>query len=169
VLATLVLQDERGASPLQAGLSLLPISVAAVAGSAVTRPLTARAPMRVIGAAGLLGIAAGNVVLAATAGSVPGVVAGGAVLGLGLGAASVAGNSIGTEVAAELEGSASGVLNTGAQLGTALGVAALVLVAAGDLGPVPGPVLAWVLAAGAAAGCAVWLLRAPALRSPVPR
>ncbi|PZA18843.1 MFS transporter, partial [Modestobacter versicolor] len=129
VLATLVLQDRLGASPLQAGLALLPISVAAVVGSAATRPLTARLPMRVVGGAGLLGICAGNVLLAATFGTAWGVVAGGAVIGLGLGAASVAGNSIGTEVAPELEGSASGVLNTGAQLGTALGVAALVLVA----------------------------------------
>ncbi|WP_369141111.1 MFS transporter [Modestobacter versicolor] len=164
VLATLVLQDRLGASPLEAGLSLLPISVAAVAGSAATRPLTARLPMPVIGGAGLLGIGAGNVVLAATSGSTAGVVAGGTVIGLGLGAASVAGNAIGTQVASDLEGSASGVLNTGAQLGTALGVAALVLVAAGDLGPVPGPVLAWAVAAAAAATCAVWLVRSPALR-----
>ncbi|MBB3678276.1 MFS family permease [Modestobacter versicolor] len=164
VLATLVLQDRLGASPLQAGLALLPISVAAVVGSAATRPLTARLPMRVVGGAGLLGICAGNVLLAATFGTAWGVVAGGAVIGLGLGAASVAGNSIGTEVAPELEGSASGVLNTGAQLGTALGVAALVLVAAGDLGPLPGTALAWAVAALAAAGCAAWLVRSPALR-----
>jgi MFS family permease len=164
VLATLVLQGEHGASPLQAGLSLLPISVAAVAGSALTGPLTARVPMPLIGAGGLLGIVTGNVVLAATAGTVAGVVAGGTVLGLGLGAASVAGNSIGTDVDRELEGSASGVLNTGAQLGTALGVAALVLVAAGDVGPVPGSALAWSLAALTAAACAGWLVRSPALR-----
>jgi MFS family permease len=164
VLATLVLQDELGASPLQAGLSLLPISVAAVAGSALTRPLTARLPMRVVGGIGLLGIAAGNVVLAGTSGTTWGVVAGGVLVGLGLGAASVAANSIGTDVDPALEGSASGVLNTGAQLGTALGVAALVLVAAGDLGPVPGSALAWSLAAVCAAACAAWLLRSPTLR-----
>jgi MFS family permease len=164
VLATLVLQDQRGASPLQAGLSLLPISVAAVVGSAVAGPLAARTPMRVIGCLGLLGIGAGNVLLAATSGTTAGVVAGGTVLGLGLGAASVAGNSIGTEVPPDLEASASGVLNTGAQLGTALGVAALVLVATGEVGPVSGPALAWTVAALGAAACAAWLVRSPAVR-----
>jgi MFS family permease len=163
LLATLVLQDELGASPLEAGLSLLSVSVAVVAGSALTRPLTARLPMHTVGCLGLLGITAGNAVLAGTLGSWGGIVAGGAVIGLGLGAASVAATSIGTDVAHEMEASASGVVNTGAQLGTAIGVAALVLVAATDsYGPVAGTAVAWAVAALAAAGCAAWLVRRPA-------
>ena len=68
-------------------------------------------------------------ILALTAGTITGVVAGVVVAGLGLGIAAVAANSIGTQVDDNLTGSAAGLLNTAGQLGTALGVAALVTVA----------------------------------------
>jgi MFS family permease len=162
IVATLVLQDRLGASPLQAGLLLLPISLSVIPGSALSRPLTARLPLRRIAATGLAGIAAGDAVLAATTGHRAGIVAGGVLLGLGLGIASVAGTAIGTSVPPEIEGSASGVVNTGAQLGTALGVAALVLIAsAGPHGPVAGEALAWGAAAALAAGTGLALLRRP--------
>jgi len=100
---------------------LVPFSLGVVAGSALTRPLGARLSVRRLAAAGLAGIAAGNLLLVLTYGSVAGVVAGVAVTGIGLGVASVAGTAIGTDLADTLSGTAGGVLNTGAQLGTAVG------------------------------------------------
>jgi MFS family permease len=156
VLATLLLQQELGVSAVGAGLTLLPLSVAVIAGSALTKPLGARLSPRRLAAAGLAGICAGQVVLAVTYGSVAGIVAGVAVAGAGLGVASVAGTAIGTDVAADLAGTASGVLNTGAQLGTAIGVAALLLLAATV--PGPGTAVAWAVGAGVAGLTAVGLL-----------
>ena len=99
---------------------------------------------------GLAGIAAGNLLLALTAGAVAGIVAGAVVAGIGLGLASVASTAIGTDVPEELVGSATGLINTAAQLGTALGVSVLITLASlGD--PTTGTVLAWALAAVAAA------------------
>jgi hypothetical protein len=138
------------------------ISVSVVPGSALSRPLAARLPLRRVAAVGLLGIAAGDAVLAATSGTEWGIVAGGVLLGAGLGVASVAGNQIGTTVAPEVEGSASGIVNTGAQLGTAIGVAVLVLVASASYGPLAPTAVGWAVAAGGAAAAAGWLvLRVP--------
>lgn len=162
VLATLLLQDELGASAFQAGLVLMSISVSVVPGSALSRPLAARLTLRRVAAVGLAGIAAGNAVLAVTSGSEWGIVAGGVLLGAGLGVASVAGNQIGTTVAPEVEGSASGIVNTGAQLGTAVGVAVLVLVASGSYGALAPTAVGWAVAALGAAAAAGWLgLRVP--------
>jgi MFS family permease len=164
VLATLVLQDELGASAFSAGLVLMSISVSVVPGSVLSRPLAARLPLRRVGAVGLTGIALGDAVLAGTYGSWWGIVAGGVLLGVGLGVASVAGNQIGTSVAPELEGSASGIVNTGAQLGTAIGVAVLVLVASGSYGPLPPTAVGWgVAAAGAGAAAVLLAVRVPTL------
>jgi MFS family permease len=149
VLATLLLQQQRGLTPLQAAFLLLPFSIAVIAGSVLSRRL-ARTPFRRLAGIGLAGIAAGNLVLALTAGAVAGVVAGVVVAGIGLGLASVASTAIGTDVAEDLVGSATGLLNTAAQLGTALGVSVLITVAAIG-GPMAGTVLAWTIAAVAAA------------------
>jgi MFS family permease len=161
VLATLVLQDELGASAFQAGLALMSISGAVIPGSALARPLAARIPLRRVAALGLAGIAAGNALLAATSGSAWGIVAGGLVLGLGLGTASVAANQIGTTVAPEVAGSAAGIVNTGAQLGTAIGVAVLVLVvSAWPDDPLTGTAVGWTVAAvGAAVPAGLLALR----------
>jgi MFS family permease len=170
VLATLLLQDELGASAFQAGLVLMSISVAVIPGSALSRPLAARLSLRRVAALGLAGIAVGNGLLAATLGSGWGIVAGGLVLGAGLGIASVAANQIGTTVAPEVQGSASGIVNTGAQVGTAIGVAVLVLVAsAGSYGPFEGTAVGWAVAALVAAGSAgpLALRRAPRRRAAV--
>jgi MFS family permease len=148
VLATLSLQQEFGVSAVGAGFALVPFSLGVVVGSALTKPIGARLPVRRLAAAGLAGIAAGNLLLVVTYGSIAGVVTGVAVAGIGLGIASVAGTAIGTDVADTLSGTASGVLNTGAQLGTALGVAALLLLAA-TIGE-SGTEVAWAVAAGLA-------------------
>jgi predicted MFS family arabinose efflux permease len=155
VLATLLLQDELGASAFQAGLVLMAISVSVVPGSALSRPLAARTSLRRVAAVGLAGIAAGDAVLALTYGSWWGIGAGGVLLGAGLGVASVAGNQVGTSVAPEIQGSASGIVNTGAQLGTAIGVAVLVLVASGSYGPLAPTAVGWAVAAAVAGAAAV--------------
>jgi MFS family permease len=147
VLATLLLQQELRVSAVGAGLTLVPFSLGVVGGSALSKPLGARLTVRRLAAAGLGGIAAGNLVLALTYGSIAGVVAGVLVAGVGLGVASVAATAIGTDVPDSLGGTASGVLNTGAQLGTAIGVAALLVVAAGIDRPWPGTAVAWAVAA----------------------
>jgi MFS family permease len=158
VLATLLLQHELGFSPLQAAFTLMPFSLAVVAGSALTRPLATRLSDRRLGSVGLGGIAAGNVVLAVTAGSVGGLIAGVTLAGLGLGVAAVAANSIGTRVSEQLTASAAGLLNTAGQLGTALGVASLVTLA--SLGTATaGTAIAWAAAATAATLTALALAR----------
>jgi hypothetical protein len=160
VLATLSLQQEFGMSAVGAGLALVPFSLGVVVGSSLTKPLGARLRVRRLAAAGLGGIAAGNVLLVLTYGSVAGVVAGVSLAGIGLGVASVAGTAIGTDVPESLSGTAGGVLNTGAQVGTAVGVAALLLLATavGGSGPGSGTAVAWAVAAGLAGLTALALL-----------
>ena len=160
VLATLLLQQQRGLSPLQAALLLMPFSVAVIGGSVLSRRLT-RTPFRRLAGLGLAVISAGNLVLALTSGALVGVVAGVVVAGIGLGLASVASTAIGTEVPEDLVGSATGLLNTAAQLGTALGVSVLMTLASvGE--PTAGTVRAWAVAAVAAALlAAVVLVRRP--------
>nr|WP_196791403.1 MFS transporter [Motilibacter aurantiacus] len=157
VLATLWLQEEEGASPVEAGLSLMALSLAVIPGSAACGPLARRLSMRALAAVGLLLVGTGCAVLAVTGGAWAPLVVGMAVSGLGLGASSVAANAVGTDVDDALTGSATGVVNTGAQLGTALGVAAAVLLAAGGpYGPLSGPAAAWAACAAAAVACAAW-------------
>ena len=85
VLATLLLQQQRGLTPLQAALLLMPFSVAVIGGSVLSRRL-ARTPFRRLAGLGLMAIAAGNLVLALTSGAFAGIVAGVVVAGIGLGA-----------------------------------------------------------------------------------
>jgi len=136
VLATLELQQRLHASSFEAGLALLPFSLAVIAGSALSGKANA--------AAGLAAIAAGNLTLALTGSHVAGILLGVAIAGTGLGIASVHATAIGTDTPDE--GLAAGILNTGAQVGTALGVAALVLVADHTT-----PAAAWATAAAIAA------------------
>ena len=169
VLATLLLQQRFGVSPLGAGFALLPFSLSVIAGSALSKPLGARLSPRRLAATGLAGIGAGNLLLALTYGGIAGIVAGVVLAGAGLGMASVAGTAIGTDVDEALSGTASGVLNTGAQLGTALGVAALLLVAASVDPAWPGTAVAWTVAAAVAAGAAVMLVARAGRRGGVPQ
>ena len=147
VLATLLLQQHLGLSPLQAAFTLMPFSLAVIAGSVLSRPLAARLPDQRLCSVGLGGIAAGNLVLAITAGRIAGLVAGIAVAGLGLGIAAVAATSLGTRVSDDLTGSATGLI-TAAQLGTALGVAALVTISS-IASPPTGTAIGWTVAAAA--------------------
>lgn len=153
VVATLVLQDGRGLSVLGAGLTLLPLSLLVVVGSAAAKPVLDRVPPRRAAAGGLAVIAAGDLGLVLAGGTPAGVGAAAGVVGLGLGVASVAATHLGTTVPEALAGSASGVLNTGAQLGTALGTALVVMVAG-----VSTPRWAWAGAAAIAAAAAAWAL-----------
>jgi MFS family permease len=146
VLATLLLQQHLGLGPLQAAFTLLPFSLAVIAGSVLSRPLGARLLDQRLCNVGLGGITVGNLVLALTAGHIAGIVVGLMIAGVGLGIAAVAATSLGTRVSDELTGSATGLLNTAAQLGTALGVAALVTIAS-LVSPPTGTAIAW--AAGA--------------------
>lgn len=159
VLATLFLQEELDLSAVSAGLVLLPFSLGVVVGSALSKPLGDRLDPRLSGAVGLAGIAAGNLMLAVTIGSIVGMVAGVTVTGVGLGVASVAATAVGTDVDGDLAGTATGLLNTGAQLGTALGVAGLLILAATVTGPISGTAVAWVVAAGLAGTGALLLGR----------
>jgi MFS family permease len=153
VLASLHLQDALGLGPAAAGLVLLPLSGAVVAGSVAAGRL--RAPASVVLAVGVALVAVGSAV-AALALSRAGLVAWGVLAGAGLGAASVAATTLGTSAAgADGRGTAAGLMSTAAQVGTAVGVAALVLVAEG-----PGTAAGFA----AAAALAVSGLAASALR-----
>lgn len=160
-LATLYLQDVRGASPAAAALRLLPFSLCVVLGAGMAGGLLQRRDPALGVAAGLGLIAVGDGALL-----LPGLDAllplGAGVSGLGIGLSSVAANTLGTDVRSEHRGIAAGILNTAAQLGTALGVSASVLLAgitqhAGL--PLRGTALSWAAAALVAAGAAVLVLR----------
>jgi MFS family permease len=152
-LATLYLQDTRGAGPALAGLALLPFSLAVVVASAATAPsLMRRVGPRLALASGLGIVAAGDLVLLAVPAAVALLPVGVGIAGYGLGLSAVAATTIGTDVPESLAGTAAGLLNTTAQLGTALGVAAVVLVATTTGGWVVGSwQLGWLVAAAAAA------------------
>ena len=184
-LVTLYLQNSLQRTPLQAAATLLPFSLAVIAGSALAaavqrrtgQPRTTGAtqrtgqrrtgqragPPRLVAqrliATGLALIAVADaalIPLAALAWAVP-VCAAGA--GAGIGLSSVAATGLGTDVAPRWRGGASGIINTAAQLGTAVGIAALILVAAAT-GETPAlgtspPRIAWAVAVLAAAAGAV--------------
>src|SRR4051794_3125318 len=158
VLATLLMQQRLGLSAVAAGIALLPFSLGVIAGAAASKRVALST--RGLAAAGTAAIAARDLLLALTYGTVAPIVAGVLVAGCGLGVASVAGTAIGTDVEERLTGTATGVLNTAAQLGTALGVAALLVVAAAA-----GTAVAW--GAGAAlAGLTAVTVRPRRSRTP---
>jgi MFS family permease len=158
-LTTLYLQDSKGRGPLQAGLLLLPFSLAAIAGAALASPALARWPPQRVIAAGLTAIGAfdATLIVAAESGwALPCCVV---VGGAGIGLSSVAATGLATAVPAPLRGAASGVVNTAAQLGTAVGIA-LVLLVAGLTGQLPAagtppPAIAWAIACAASLAGAV--------------
>jgi predicted MFS family arabinose efflux permease len=161
VLLTLHLQQAGGLSAAGAGAVLVALSLAVVPGSAVAPVLVRRTSLTTAIATGLVLLAVGNVMAAASLEHLPATVAALVVLGLGLGLSSVGCNDLGTDVPQSLVAAATGVLNTAAQLGTALGVAATVLVAsAGRVGGVPALPVALLLPAAAAVAVAVLLVRA---------
>lgn len=155
VVLTLYLQEQGGATPLQAGLQLLPLSLGVILGSAAAKPLSARWSRPGMAAAGLGAVAAGNLVLVLVPGSVVAITAGVGLAGLGLGLSSVAATAIGTDVPAQFSSTAGGVVNTAAQLGTALGIAAFLALSAAITPPPIGTRTAWIGIAALAAGTAI--------------
>jgi MFS family permease len=154
-LVTLYLQNALGRSPLAAAATLLPFSVAVVAGAALAAPAVRRWSRERVTAAGLAVIAAGDATLLLVSHLVPAIGACTAVAGFGIGLSSVAATSLGTDVEEPERATASGIVNTAAQLGTAIGVSVVLLVAAATTG-LPGPdadppTAGWAVAAAVAA------------------
>ncbi len=123
------LQSLLGLSPIEAGLTGLPLSVAAFLVSAlIGRFLHKSAPGPIIGG-GLLLIGAGGLLCALFVGSGsswPALVAGFIVSGIGVGLATpTLGSSAMAAVRPERGGMAAGAVNTARQLGFALGIAVL--------------------------------------------
>ena len=130
--STLYLQQVLGFSPIETGLSFLPLSLAAFAGSAIASQLAARTGTRPLLAAGLALMGVSTLVLTGVEpdGSFLGVLPAFIAFGLGLGMSFVSQTITATaSVDADEQGLASGLLNTSQQLGFAIGIAALVSVA----------------------------------------
>jgi MFS family permease len=150
-LITLYLQGTLGRSALEAAATLLPLSLAVIAGAAVAGGMVLRWPRERVTAVGL-GLIGAGIALPLLAPASPVLLgAGMALAGGGLGLSAVATTSMGTDVDEEFRATASGVINTSAQVGTAIGTAVVLLVAAATTG-VPDattgtPVVAWAAAA----------------------
>jgi EmrB/QacA subfamily drug resistance transporter len=163
-LVALQVQSVEGFSATATGLLLLPLTLAVLVGSPLGARLLALLGARATMTAGLAVIFVGMVTWAAAsqAHSVPLVIAGNTLGGLGLGVAAVAATASGTAaVPLPRQGVAAGVINTATQLGWALGVAALVAVATvvtragGDGDVAAGNQAAFLVGAALAAGAAV--------------
>ncbi len=146
-LITLYLQSTLGRTSLQAAATLLPVSVAVIAGSAVAARLIVGWTRERVTATGLALIGVGIALPLFAPASTLLVGVGMAVAGAGLGLAAVATTSMGTDVDEQLRATASGLINTSAQLGTAIGTALVLLVASATTG-IPDrttgtPVVAW--------------------------
>jgi EmrB/QacA subfamily drug resistance transporter len=161
VLASLHLQDVVRLRPAAAGLVLLPFSLCAAVGSAVSSRLPGRPGAIIAGGVALVG--AGSAVAAAglaLTSAIAILVAWGVLCGLGIGIASVAATTLGASAVTDVDrGTAAGLLNTAAQVGTALGIAVLVLIA-GSTGPTAGHRLAFAVAGVLAVAGAAALLAA---------
>ena len=123
------LQSVLGLSPIQAGLTGLPLSVSAfVVSAAIGRFLHGSRPAPIIGG-GMLLIGAGGVVGAALVhggASWPALVPGFVLMGVGVGLATpTLSSSAMSAVPPQRGGMAAGAVNTARQLGFALGIAAL--------------------------------------------
>ncbi|WP_281274111.1 MFS transporter [Sphaerisporangium album] len=138
-LNTLYLQEVRGLSPLAAGLCTLPIAAMTVAFAPLSGRLVAdrgaRVPLVVAG----LGIAAGGLMLTrlTTSTSLPWLLAGYAVFGLGFGMANAPiTNTAVSGMPRTQAGVAAAIASTGRQVGQSLGVAvAGSVLASGVAGP----------------------------------
>jgi DHA2 family methylenomycin A resistance protein-like MFS transporter len=121
---SLFLQGPLGQPPFEAGMQILPLTLAVGIGATVSGRVTARFGPRV---PMLIGFGAGatGAALLMTAGSLEDVVAGAAVLGFCSFAMPAMTSVVMSDVAAHRAGLASGVLNTARQAGGALGAAVL--------------------------------------------
>ncbi|RJL27130.1 MFS transporter [Bailinhaonella thermotolerans] len=162
------MQLVKGYGPLETGLRLLPLALAAVVASPLAPALAARIGARTVLAGGLAVTAGGFLVLAAAPLEYPVVVASLALIGLGMGSLSIASAAIMAGAPPEKAGSAAAIEETGYELGGALGVAILgSLAAAVYRAALPLGTLAALGVTGAAAGSARESL-AGALELPVP-
>ncbi|MDA0160397.1 MFS transporter [Solirubrobacter ginsenosidimutans] len=122
------LQTFRGSTPLQAGLTLLPLGAATALFAAASGRLTARVPARVAIVVGLL-CAAGGALLLSRVGAAPGAgLLWPALFAIGAGAGIALPATTATAVAAvdaARTGMASAIHNAGRQVGATLGVAVL--------------------------------------------
>ena len=159
-LVTLYLQNTLRRSPLDAAATLLPFSLAVIAGSALSAVMQRRLPPQLVVAAGLAMIAAADAMLIPLADRPWAVPVCAAAGGAGIGLSSVAATGLGTDVSPHWRGGASGIINTAAQVGTAVGIAVLLLIAAATSGvPAAGtapPEIAWAAGAAVAAAGAGW-------------
>jgi predicted MFS family arabinose efflux permease len=137
-LCILYLQEVLERAPTEAGLTLVPFSLAVIAGSMLAPRL--RLGQRDTMAAGLAGIAVGALSLLALSpgGGTAALVPAELLMGGALGAAAVASTASGTAaVDAEAQGLVSGLLNAAAQVGTATGLAVLVTLVSARTGVDP--------------------------------
>ncbi|MDT4940675.1 MAG: hypothetical protein QOJ34_764 [Pseudonocardiales bacterium] len=123
------LQSVLGLSPIKAGLTGLPLSLAAfVVSAAIGRRLQAARPGPIIGS-GVLLVGIGGLVSAALvhgSASWPALIPGFVLVGIGVGMATPTfSNAAMSAVPVQRGGMAAGAVNTGRQLGFALGIAAL--------------------------------------------
>ncbi len=134
---TLYLQTVRGLTPLEAGLTFLPQTLAIMAGAQISARLIPRIGPRPLLVGGPLVIGAGLLWLAQIrvgAGIPASVIVPGALLTLGAGLAFPAITVAATQGVSRAEaGLASGVVNTSRQVGGSLGLAALVTLASGHV------------------------------------
>lgn len=174
-LFTTYLQDVLGYTPLQAGLSFLPLSLCSIAASAVLVPrLLGSLGIRTTLIIGMTGVAASMVAMALGMSvgasywaTLPAVLLWGTFAGLSFPPLFI---SVSTGVDADQQGVASALASTSQYIGSAVGLASLVAVATAGLGSVPGPEdvvaglrgAAWAAAAVTAVGAvaAVILRRA---------
>ena len=132
-LVSLYVQRELGFTPLEAGLTFLPMSLAIVAFTQAAGRLAARlGPGRVL-ATGMTLLGAGMLAFARAGGSwAAGVLAPSLLCAAGIGCSFISITIAATSaVAREDSGLASGLVNTAFQVGGSLGVAVLATVAAG--------------------------------------
>ncbi|MGW8564839.1 MFS transporter [Isoptericola sp. NPDC055881] len=132
-LGSFALQQLHGFSPLETGLSFLPVALGTILGSQLAGRVLPRHGVRTVSVAGLLVAATG---LAAAAGifSMTVLVVGTCVAGLGVGAVFVAAaGSLFSAVQPQEAGVGSGLLSTFHEFGAATGVSAVSSIAAAAL------------------------------------
>lgn len=132
-LGSFTLQRLHGFSPLDAGLSFLPVAAGTILGSNLAGRVLARRGVRVVSVAGLA-VAAAGLAAAAAFFSMTVLLVGITVAGFGIGAAFVAASgSLFSAVDPQEAGVASGALSTFHEFGAATGVSAVSSVAAAAL------------------------------------
>lgn len=166
IVTTLYLQSEQQLTGAQAGLLILPFSLAAVTAASFAGRIIGRITPRTVLLSGLVLIGAAIAVPVVFPG-LPGIVIGGIGAGVGNGSAAVAAYALATAVPSEFHGAAAGLLNTAAQAGTAILVA--VAVAVGSLGSGHNHQAGWVAASATAIIVIIAILAVTPSRAPSAR